>query len=251
MSAETAPGNVILFGKEPQPGRVKTRLQPLLGADGATDLYRAFVSDTVARIGAEQGIQLTIAASPGPEPIHQSAPFLADLATAHGAALMPQPSGDLGPRMADTLKTVISQTGAPAVLIGTDLPTLPMAHLHEALAELAQHPWVFCPSSDGGYYLVGASPDALNNWHSDCVRLFTKIPWSTPAVLQTTLSRAGDLDIALGAAWYDVDEPDDVRHLAQHLPATLALPHIRAALKALGLNKAGATGATGATGTKC
>src|SRR5215471_18245175 len=41
---------MILFAKEPIPGRVKTRLAAAVGAGQAAELHRAFVADTIAKL---------------------------------------------------------------------------------------------------------------------------------------------------------------------------------------------------------
>lgn len=223
---------VILFAREPLPGRVKTRLAPALGADGACDLYRAFVADAVTEWCARPGFRVTVAHDPDPVPT----PFLADLCRAHGASLVAQSGAGLGERMAGALRDRIAASGDAALLIGTDLPTLPCAHLDAALRLLARHPLVFNPASDGGYYLAGASPAALKRWDAVRERLFTGIPWSSGATLHATLARKGDLDVALGPPWHDVDGPADLDLLRAHLRRAPAPPltHTRALLAGWG-----------------
>jgi glycosyltransferase A (GT-A) superfamily protein (DUF2064 family) len=99
---------------------------------------------------------------------------------------------------------------------------------------------VLGPSTDGGYWLIGARGEVPD--------LFTGIPWSTREVLTSTLARADDRGIRLGLVpfWYDVDEPSDVRFLAFHLDYTSA-PYTARALKALRARNPGFF--SGGTGT--
>ncbi len=214
---------LIVFAKEPVPGQVKTRLARVVGDDGACELYAAFVSDAVARLSRLDGFAVTLAADPGPD-----APFLGALAQRHRVRIVAQGTGDLGERMAAALADRMRATGQAALLIGTDLPTLPTDHLYAALTALngGQHDprqadAVFCPAADGGYYLVGTAPHTLSRWEQLVSKLFTNIPWSHPSTLQTTLARAqaapDPIAVALGPSWYDVDEPADLDRLCRHL----------------------------------
>jgi glycosyltransferase A (GT-A) superfamily protein (DUF2064 family) len=59
---------------------------------------------------------------------------------------------------------------------------------------------VLGPAIDGGYTLIG-----LSRPHP---HLFTRIPWSTAAVLESTLERAREIDLpaVILDPWYDVDD---------------------------------------------
>lgn len=224
--------DVVVFAKQPAPGRVKTRLAGALGAEGAAALYAAFVWDLCGRLAAEGAFRVTVAADPGPDN-----PFFAELSAKLGLAVRPQGEGDLGARMAGALRRHLEDGADFVLLIGTDLPTLPVAHLHAARRSLDGPARVlFGPTTDGGYYLVGASRAALPAWARIEERLFRHIPWGTDDVLHRTLARAADLPVALGPAWYDVDEAADLPPLLRHLRAGAApdLPRTRATLAAWG-----------------
>jgi glycosyltransferase A (GT-A) superfamily protein (DUF2064 family) len=77
------------------------------------------------------------------------------------------------------------------VIVGGDIPTLPLAHLEDAFALLAdpQHDVVIGPSEDGGYYLLGA-----RRLHPT---LFANITWSTASVFAETLAQAQRADYGL------------------------------------------------------
>lgn len=218
---------LLVFAKDPVPGRVKTRLAPVLGDAGAAALYAAFVCDLCERLAAGGEWDVTVAADPGP-----ATPFFRELAAELPVTVTAQGDGDLGARMARGLRQHLAQGADAVLLIGTDLPTLPAAHLDAARNALQDAPLVFGPTLDGGYYLVGARRSALADWDRIEARLFTGIQWGRETVLGETLARAGDLQVALGPAWYDVDEPADLERLTRHLEsgAEPALPRTRAAL---------------------
>lgn len=192
---------LAVYARPPRPGEAKTRLAPVLGADGAAELYRCFVSDTLAHArSAAQPVSIwssrpddgALAALAGDLPIHE------------------QVGADLGARMAGTLARLTGEAGA-AILIGTDAPTLPASYLGRAAAVLAQADLVLGPAADGGYYLVGV--------RGSVPAVFQGIPWSTRAVLATTLSacRAAGTRVVMLPPWYDVDTPEDLSVLRAHL----------------------------------
>lgn len=192
---------IAVYARPPRPGEAKTRLTPVLGANGASELYACFVSDTI-RVAS--GVTESVS-------IWSSRPDDGSLAAlTPGLPMREQRGHDLGTRMAHTLETLVSKAGA-ALLIGTDTPTLPASYLRLAEAAFDENDVVFGPAADGGYYLVGA--------RGAVPAVFDGIAWSTPTVLADTLAacRKAGLAAALLPPWYDVDTPDDLRILRAHL----------------------------------
>ena len=97
------------------------------------------------------------------------------------------------------------------VLIGSDAPTLPVAHVTAGLRALRRARVVLGPSLDGGYYLVG--------FRAPLPDVFTRMPWGGASVLARTLTRLRRARItpAVLPAWYDVDTPADLDLLTRHL----------------------------------
>lgn len=191
------------MARYPRPGRVKTRLAARIGADAAAELYRAFLADIAARFGGHPGWALHWAFEPA------SAPFAGVVAGARAA--FPQTAGDLGSRMAAALGYVLSLGYRHAVLIGSDVPHLPIATVEQAFARLcAGAELVLAPVEDGGYCLIGVRsvPD-----------VFAGIRWGTADVLAETLTAAGrvGIDPALLAACYDVDDEAGLARLRADL----------------------------------
>ncbi len=197
---------LIVFARAPRPGHTKTRLIPALGADGSARLYRAFLEDTLAKARGLDGFEVEIWA-----------------ATAEDRALLgpcrSQVAGDLGARMSHALADA-QRRAERALLIGTDVPTLPPACLEAAAAALTTHDVVLGPSADGGYYLIGSRAPAPS---------LAGVRWSSSHALADTIGGLGDRRVALLRPWYDVDTPADLRLLRAHLalrptaaPATAA-----------------------------
>ena len=219
----------IVFAKEPEPGKVKTRLTPPFTPAEAVELYTAFVEDVCATVAAVAERRV-LAAPGGP------GPMLAAIAERHGFELAIQQGPDLGARMKHALGAELAHGADAVILVGSDSPTLPAAALREAIAVLGatKNHAVIGPAGDGGYWLVGASgrvPD-----------LFDGIAWSTRDVLSATLARAEATRTGLSLLpfWYDVDEVSDVRLLDAHLGwlGKDVAPRTSAALAALKVRRA-------------
>ena len=188
---------VLLLAKAPQPGLAKTRLVPLLGAEGAAALQARLIKHALktARDASLGAIELH--GAPADDD------FLRYCAGHYGAELLPQAEGDLGERMRSALARALDAADC-AILIGADCPALTARHLRLAARALDDgNDAVFAPTEDGGYALVGLTRcDA---------RVFEAIAWSTPTVMDETRARLR----SLGWRWHeldtlwDIDRPDD------------------------------------------
>jgi rSAM/selenodomain-associated transferase 1 len=208
-----------MFVREPIAGAVKTRLVPALGAGGAAALYRAFVEDVCARLAPRVPLALACAPEAGADG------FVATLARRRGWPTFAQGDGDLGTRMRRVAKAALASASS-VVLVGSDVPTLPVGHVTAALRALAprrggerrRRPRVVLgPSFDGGYYLLGLRAPLPD--------IFRRMPWSSERVLARTLARLSRARIvpALLPGWYDVDTPADLDLLARHLDVLATL----------------------------
>jgi rSAM/selenodomain-associated transferase 1 len=205
--AETRPGDRVLglFAKWPAPGAVKTRLTAGDPARGVR-VARAFLLDTIQRLAAVDARRVLVFAPADRE---------TDFAALVGGrfALTPQAEGDLGQRLAAFVGQELDAGARAVVLVGADSPTLPVAHVEQAFAELDRADVVLGPASDGGYYLAGCGPRRPP--------LFENITWGTGRVLAETIAALADPDWRLSVLppWYDVDTPEDWLMLCGHLAA--------------------------------
>ncbi len=175
--------SVIVFAREPRPGRVKTRLIPLLGAQGAARLHARLVERALATARA------------------------AGLGEVELCWARRQRGADLGARMHHAFARGLRRAGR-VILIGSDCPVLRARDLRRAARWLAGGAdAVFAPAEDGGYALIGlrrVSP-----------RLFEGVQWGGAQVMAQTRARLA----ALGWRWrelpevWDVDRPEDVARL--------------------------------------
>ncbi len=196
------PAAIIVFARAPQPGRVKTRLVPRLGAWRAARLQARLTRRT---------LRTAQAAHCGPVELH-GAPrarhaFFLQCARESNIALRGQRGRELGERMFNALADGLRRHRA-VILVGTDCPALRASDLRRAARALAGGcAAVIAPAEDGGYPLIGlrrVSP-----------RLFEGIAWGGAEVFART---AGRLE-RIGWRWrrlrtlWDVDRPEDLDRL--------------------------------------
>lgn len=196
---------LIIFAKEPQRGRVKTRLEGYLSQTECVGLYKAFVRDSIdvaGRVQCEKKIVAYDSKNARPRYLKRIAPHF---------LFYKQKGRDLGQRMSNAFQFAKDSGFKKTVIIGTDSPTLPFHFIQEAFQKLSTHDFVIGPSADGGYYLIGGTRDSEG--------LFTGIRWSSDKVFKETLKRAKRLKkrAALLPQWYDVDNPLAMTRLMRDL----------------------------------
>jgi rSAM/selenodomain-associated transferase 1 len=209
-SPHSAPdGALVIFAKAPIPGQVKTRLCPPLTPDEAATLHGSFVLDLLERTKAAVGrfklpLDRYLACAPSSSHV-----FFKILEERQGVRLIDQMGDDLGARMQQVFDTLFARGYRHVVMVGTDVPSLPLEQYKDALSLLQAHDLVLGPALDGGYYLIG-----LNR---PMPELFAGIPWSTGQVLSRTQekARALGLTVALTTPWRDVDTIDDLQALIE------------------------------------
>ena len=186
---------VILFAKSPVAGRVKNRLAAEIGDEAAVQLHSAFVEDMARALMPHFDLEL-----------HTDIP--SDAWPGLKVPRRLQISGDLGERILFALDHELGRHGTMATVIGTDAPTLPVAHV-EALVLMVRDgaDVALGPSADGGYWGIAA--------RTIRARMFADVQWSGPESLRQTMAscaRSG-LSVCVGPQWYDIDTIGDLRRL--------------------------------------
>lgn len=199
-----AGGTVVVFAKQPRPGRVKTRLCPPFEPAQAARLYAALLDDVLeATALAAAALSLT--------PVLAVDPPEACAAMARRAPtpfrVVRQRGAGLGPRMEWAAREAAAAGAAPILLRGSDSPLLDTEVLRRALGALQRADLVLVPDRDGGYQLVGLRRPLRG--------LFAH-PMSTATVLEDTLDRArrAGLSCEQLAPSFDIDTAADLALLA-------------------------------------
>ena len=197
---------LFLFAKVPEPGQVKTRMQPELSAGQCAALAEMMLEDSMAKVAAAWPGRRVVSVLPSPD--H---PLIAGLAQRYGFNLQSQQGADLGERMASVLSEGIAEYGG-AVVLGCDVPHLPKSLLVTAYRSLVEGRNVIGPARDGGFYLLGlcTSDAGLPS------RLFADVAWGESAVFSTVMSNAvaQGMETTVLKTLSDVDNYADLAALA-------------------------------------
>ena len=198
---------LVIFAKAPIPGEVNTRLCPPLTPDEAATLHGSFVLDMLERTKlAVATLQLPfhryLACAPSSDLV-----FFKIMEERQGVRLLDQVGGDLGQRIHRAFIDLFSKGYKQVIIVGTDVPTLPLSVYQEAFAMLDRSDVVLGPALDGGYYLIGLKQPEE--------KLFTGVPWSTDQVLAVTQQQAKTLGLSVGltTTWRDMDTIADLQAL--------------------------------------
>ena len=203
MSAE-----IVVFGREPVPGRVKTRLARAIGAEAAAAVYAVLLRHTLDE-SLGTGLPVTLALAEPPSAAYHAP---------GGVRLETQAPGSLGERMAGAFADRFAAGATTVALVGSDVPRLVRHHLLEAIAACVRVPVALGPSLDGGYWLVAQRAPGVD--------LFTGVPWSAPGTLAATRAALR----SYGVAWQELEELDDL-DTAADLARALGNPGLGPALE--------------------
>jgi uncharacterized protein len=220
VSQPPGPGEARVAGSQPAVVMLarspfvagKTRLSAVLDHRHATALRAALLLDTIESALAV-GWPLHLHLEPAGHASQVETLVAADQVLApHTSRVQwhPQAGGDLGARMIAAVETTLAAGHDVAVLVGSDIPDLPLAAFTEARAGLVDLPRgtrvAFGPASDGGFYLVAATDVA------SLAAAFGGVTWSQPSVLADVTARlaASGREARLVASWHDLDTTADL-----------------------------------------
>jgi hypothetical protein len=94
------------------------------------------------------------------------------------------------------------------VLIGSDIPDLPLGFIKEAFAFLRKKDAVIGPAYDGGYYLIGFKDKTFSP------QVFERIAWGTQNVFGETIKKLKRFRRVVHTLPYlrDIDTVEDLKH---------------------------------------
>lgn len=192
---------LIIFTKNPEAGKVKTRLAATIGNEAALSAYVQLLSHTVSITNYLPVDKFVFYSSH----IEQK-----DIWNNKHFFKQVQAGSDLGDKMKNAFAATFQKGYDKIVVIGTDCPDLNADIIMNAFAYLNSHDVVIGPAEDGGYYLLG-----MKQLYSE---LFEDINWSTNTVLDETRIKCKSLNLNYGLlpVLNDIDEEKDLIHLISH-----------------------------------
>lgn len=196
--------SLIVFAKAPEQGKVKTRLEGFFSPHQILAIYEAMLRDVLELVQdlQDQIPHISVYWTGDTRPTPPSK-WVQEFATLHHDI---QRGDDLGARMYHAMEDEFARGRQKILLIGCDSPHLPSGFVLQALDRLETEDWVLGPSTDGGYYLIGAT----------CLLKdpFKGIEWGTEMVLEQSLAVLKDMGLRVGLLppWSDLDREEDLQN---------------------------------------
>lgn len=186
---------LIIFVKNEEAGKTKTRLAATIGDEAALDAYRkllAYTFNQTKNLNAQK--EVWYSRYEAEDDIWNRGAFRKKVQLGEG----------LGKRMSKAFQSSFeAEDFERVVIIGSDCAELTQAVIEDAFSKLEHHDFVIGPAEDGGYYLLG-----MSNYNPF---VFEDIEWSTESVLDQTMKKIEESgsSVALLKTLNDVDNIDD------------------------------------------
>ena len=190
------PKNLLLvFTRNPELGKVKTRLAKTVGNATALKIYTFLLKrtrDIVVKVSADKAVYYSVK-------VRENDIWDASIFQKHQ-----QVGEDLGIRMLHAFKNGFKAGYEKVMVIGSDLYDLTAETIENAFIALENNEVVIGPAEDGGYYLLG-----MNSLEE---KVFKNKEWGTETVRKDTLEDLKDKKVFLLGELNDVDVFEDIEH---------------------------------------
>ena len=188
---------LIVFTRNPELGKCKTRLAATIGDKSALDVYR-FLLDHTVKITSPLSADVYVYYS---EKIREI-----DIWNTSIFRKKQQQGLDLGAKMQHAFTEVFGMGYQKAIIIGSDMYDINTQDLEDAFLTLEHNNFVVGPAQDGGYYLLGMKQLKTS--------LFKNKKWGTTTVLSDTLQNLTLEKVSILPEKNDVDYFEDIRDIA-------------------------------------
>ena len=185
---------LIVFTRNIELGKCKTRLAKTVGPEIALNIYRFLVKHT-SSIGKNLKVEKWV--------FYSEFEALGDDFDDDVYKKYSQQGADLGERMYNAFSMGFEKGYNKIILIGSDIYNLEEADLKTAFKALDDAAYVVGPAQDGGYYLLGMK--------TPNVRLFEDKQWGTDKVLEATLKAIKNSEVFMLDQRNDVDIYEDIK----------------------------------------
>lgn len=192
---------LIIFTREPEPGKTKTRMMPYLSAEQCAELHRCMLRDIakeMKHVNAD-----VIVAHTGGDPLFLKSIMKERSFRKKAVTYISQRGDGIGERMENAIADALDMGYQKAVLIGTDIPEIEAESIDAAFALLDAYDACIGPTEDGGYYLIG-----MKDVHHSA---FEIKEYGTGSVFEETVRSMEDDGLTAGRAdlYADMDTPED------------------------------------------
>lgn len=194
---------LILMTRIPVEGKTKTRLMSALSGLECAQIHMCFLKDVFYVLNyIKDDIDIYLTYTPE-DPFEIIDGIIPDYINC-----FPQYGDNLGDRMSNALKHVLSKNYNKVLLMGCDIPHIQPENIINAFEKLDYNDLCLGPTLDGGYYLVGmkSSIDLIFD---------NNLRWGYKTVLEGTLDICNKNNIKVGLTdkLVDIDTKEDLMHL--------------------------------------
>lgn len=184
---------LIIFTRNPQLGKVKTRLAKTIGDQKALQVYKDLLFHTMTETQNLDCAKFVFY----DENIDTKDLWLGTL-----FEKKIQFGSHLGGKMQNAFQTLFDLGYQNCIIIGSDLFDLQANHINEAFHKLESNDVVIGPAEDGGYYLLGLK--------KVIPPIFKNKDWGTSTVLTDTLKDLENYKIEFLETLNDIDTFEDL-----------------------------------------
>ncbi|MGB0895890.1 MAG: TIGR04282 family arsenosugar biosynthesis glycosyltransferase [Flavobacteriaceae bacterium] len=192
---------LIIFTRNPELGKCKTRLAKSIGHENALAIYKLLLEHTAQvtqQLNCDKAVYYSVKVRTND--IWDNAIYQKHQQNGH----------DLGERMQNAFRTSFSKGYDKVIIVGSDLYDLKPQHIQEAFMQLDHNDVVIGPAEDGGYYLLG-----MKKLHP---KLFKHKNWGTDTVRAATLHDLKTKKVAQLELLNDIDVYEDIKDYAIFKP---------------------------------
>lgn len=185
---------LLIFTRNPELGKVKSRLAKGVGQENALEIYKTLLTHTehvVSQVDCTKRVGYSVKVRTN------------DMWKNEHFEKFQQEGEDLGIRMYNAFAKGFKDGYKNVLIIGSDLFDLKPEHIHKAFRALKDNDAVIGPAQDGGYYLLG-----LNHLVKD---VFFDKAWGGSSVYNQTIENLTSQKVAILETLNDIDFAEDLK----------------------------------------
>lgn len=189
---------LLIFTRNPELGKVKSRLAKGVGEKNALEIYKKLLShtkDIVATLNCTKRVGYSVQVRP--DDMWDNAIF----------EKFQQEGEDLGVRMHNAFEQAFTDGYEHVLIVGSDLFDLRDSHINEAFDALHSHEAVIGPAQDGGYYLLGM--------RKLIKEVFYNKEWGGDTVFKSTMDNLATVKTHQLETLNDIDFAEDLKPYAE------------------------------------
>jgi len=184
---------IITFTRNPELGKVKSRLAKSIGEVSALEIYKFLLEHTknvLLKLDCDKAVYYSVKIRDN------------DIWDSKTFSKHQQIGNDLGERMQNAFANGFNKGYKKIIIVGSDLYDLNSEIINTAFNTLDKHDNVIGPAEDGGYYLLG-----MKTLHPS---VFNIKNWGTETVYKQTISKLNNNSVYVLDTLNDIDYVEDL-----------------------------------------